>query len=116
MLRLTVASAPHTRTPIEALAMMTLDEIHTELRVHGMEITRTHTEGIGREGERHTFVLDPPTAGSLAVATVGVNGSRRIMFELSGVAQTMLGGPMRNLANRLGTHHQAIATIARAPR
>ena len=96
--------------------MTTLDEIHSALRVHGMEITRTHTEGIGREGERHTFVLDPPSAGALAVATVGVNGSRRITFEVSGIAQAVLGGPMRSLAARLGSHHQAIATVARAPR
>ncbi|MDG3009715.1 hypothetical protein G4X40_06090 [Rhodococcus sp. D2-41] len=112
MLRLTVTTAPQSSTALESLALITLDEIQQALRRHGLGITRTASDFLAREGERHTFVLDPPTAGEIFAATTGSAGAAGVVFGVSGTSQAVLDGPLRAWADALRDRYRVAAVLA----
>lgn len=111
MLRLTVTTAPQSSTALESLALITLDEIQQTLLRHGLGIARTASDFLAREGERHTFVLDPPASGEIFAATTGTDDAAGVVFRVSGTSQAVLDGPLRALADSLRDRYRVAATL-----
>lgn len=89
------------------------NDFHAVLRANGLDI-RDHAE-VGAESFPQSYVLDPPTAGTLRVSIVSDAERHGIAFEVSGIAEIVLASDLRALARSSIGDIDADIRITRVP-
>ncbi len=91
------------------------NDFHAVLRANGLDIAFRDRAEVGAESFPQSYVLDPPTAGTLRVSIVSDEERHGIAFEVSGIAEIVLASDLRALARSSIGNIDADISITRIP-